>query len=103
MDNLYPQAILEPVKECLEQLDELSATTRARNLSTFEYRAAERLLQLLVESAIGVARQWLKSLDKSPSFRRLPMLFQTVATAGYQRRRTSKLEENHRLAQCLGA
>lgn len=65
MDKLYPQAIIDHVQECVDQLDELAKIVQARNLSTLEYRASERLLQLLIESAIGVAKHWLKALDQT--------------------------------------
>lgn len=65
MDKLYPQAIIDHVQECVDQLDELAEIVQARNLSTLEYRASERLLQLLIESAIGVAKHWLKALDQT--------------------------------------
>jgi uncharacterized protein YutE (UPF0331/DUF86 family) len=65
MDKLYPQAIIQHTEECVEQLDELSTIVRNRSLSALEFRAAERLLQLLIESGIGVAKHWLRSVDKS--------------------------------------
>lgn len=65
MDNLYPQAIIEHAQECVEQLGELASVLQDRSLSSLEYRAGERLLQLLIESGIGVAKHWLRSIDLS--------------------------------------
>lgn len=65
MDKLYPQAIIDHVQDCIDQLDELSEILQSRSLSTLEYRASERLLQLLIESAIGVAKHWLKAADNT--------------------------------------
>ena len=42
-------------------MDELNQLTA---LNSRDYRAAERLLQLLAEVSIGLAKHWLKSLKK---------------------------------------
>lgn len=62
MDNLYAQAIVEHTRECIEELYELSTILERRSLSALEFRASERLLQVLIESGIGVAKHWLRSV-----------------------------------------
>jgi uncharacterized protein YutE (UPF0331/DUF86 family) len=64
MDNLicdnYQASILEHIKQCLEELEELRIISTSRTWTRLEYRAAERLLQILIEAAIGYAKQYLK-------------------------------------------
>jgi len=59
--QLYINEVASHVNEYEIELDEL------HNLSTLnsrDYRAAERLLQLLTEVSIGLAKHWLKLLNK---------------------------------------
>lgn len=65
MANLYAEAIAEHVQQCMEQLNQLSDLANARGLTELEYRASERLLQLLIESGVGVAKHWLKSVGRT--------------------------------------
>ncbi|HDN27226.1 MAG TPA: DUF86 domain-containing protein [Thioploca sp.] len=58
-DN-YQESILEHVKQCLEELEELQAISTSRTWTRLEYRAAERLLHILIEAAIGYAKQRVK-------------------------------------------
>lgn len=58
-DN-YQASILEHIKQCLEELEELRIISTSRTWTRLEYRAAERLLQILIEAAIGYAKQYLK-------------------------------------------
>ena len=76
----YLIAIEEHRRECLEDLNILSAVAVQRNFSRIEQRAAERALQVLIEACIGLAKHWLNSLDKNQpleaydSFNKLAML-----------------------------
>lgn len=62
----YLLSIKEHINQCLEELDELHTILSERKWSRPEYRAAERLLQILIESLIGVGKQWLKSMKHTP-------------------------------------
>ena len=62
MDKNYQQSIQDHVKSCTANLDELHNIAKERSLSLFEYLAAERLLQTLVEATIGYSKQLAKSL-----------------------------------------
>lgn len=67
-DSYYLSAIRANAKTYQSELNELHKILAERNLSTFEYRAAERSLQVSIEAAIGVAKHWVKSLaGSSPS------------------------------------
>lgn len=67
-DSYYLSAIRLNAKTYQSELNELHQILAERNLSTFEYRAAERSLQVSIEAAIGVAKHWAKSLSGgSPS------------------------------------
>lgn len=65
MDNTYifsMQEHLEVIKSDLQGLHEISKT---RVLGRFEYRAAERTLQILIEACIGIAKHWSYALNKT--------------------------------------
>jgi len=49
------------INECELELNELS---QVDVLNSRDYRATERLLQLLTEVSIGLAKHWLKSIKK---------------------------------------
>lgn len=67
-DTYYLSAIEQNTKVYHAELNQLHQILSERNLSTFEYRAAERSLQVSIEAAIGVAKHWAKSLTgSSPS------------------------------------
>ena len=76
----YLIAIEEHRRECLEDLNILSAIAVQRSFSRIEQRAAERALQVLIGICIGLAKHWLNSLDKNQpleaydSFNKLAML-----------------------------
>lgn len=61
----YLIAIEQHRRECLEDLDALSAIALQRPFDRIERRAAERALQVLIESCIGVAKHWLKAAGKN--------------------------------------
>lgn len=62
-DLFYISAIRSNAKRYESELNELHNILSQRNLSTFEYRACERTLQVSIESAIGVAKQVTKLLS----------------------------------------
>jgi uncharacterized protein YutE (UPF0331/DUF86 family) len=59
--QLYLKEVIIHIKEYESELDELSELA---SLNNRDYRAAERLLQLLSEVSIGLAKHWLKSIKK---------------------------------------
>lgn len=59
--QLYLKEVFIHIKEYELELNELSELI---GLNNRDYRAAERLLQLLAEVSIGLAKHWLKSLQK---------------------------------------
>ncbi len=56
IDQHYLDAVGAHIAGCIAELDAVSE--RAGELSQLERRGVERLLQLVVESAIGLAKQW---------------------------------------------
>ena len=65
MKDNYMSAIWQHSKECLEDLDSLAEKAQQRHFNRLEMRAAERALQVLIESCIGVAKYWLKVEHKN--------------------------------------
>ena len=61
----YLIAIEQHRRECLEDLNDLSLIAVQRPFNRIERRAAERALQVLIESCIGVAKHWLKAAGKN--------------------------------------
>ena len=64
MLNNYADAIQEHVNECVEDLESIHQLLHERTWTRVERKGAERLLQILVESCIGVAKHWLKQQGK---------------------------------------
>ncbi len=65
MLNNYADSIQEHVNECVEDLESLHKLLKERSWTRVERKGAERLLQILVESCIGVAKHWLKQQGKT--------------------------------------
>ena len=65
MLNNYADTIQEHVSECVEDLESLHKFLKERSWTRVERKGAERLLQILVESCIGVAKHWLKQQGKT--------------------------------------
>jgi len=63
MDSTYTLSMLNHVRQLSSELDELAEISNKRKLSKFEYRAAERMLQIVIEAAIGVTKHWCKSVN----------------------------------------
>ena len=64
MLNSYVDAIQEHVNESVEDLDSLHHILQKRSWTRVERKGAERLLQIVVESCIGIAKHWLKQQGK---------------------------------------
>jgi uncharacterized protein YutE (UPF0331/DUF86 family) len=61
----YIIAIAQHRCECLEDLDNLASIAVQRPFNRIERLAAERVLQVLIESCIGMAKYWLKATGKN--------------------------------------
>lgn len=59
--TLYLAEVTKHIHEYVAELNELSEQS---SLNKRDYRAAERLLQLLTEVSIGLAKHWLKQNNK---------------------------------------
>jgi uncharacterized protein YutE (UPF0331/DUF86 family) len=59
-DSYYLSSVRQNAKVYKAELEELRQILQTRNLSTFEYRACERSLQISIEVAIGVAKHCAK-------------------------------------------
>jgi uncharacterized protein YutE (UPF0331/DUF86 family) len=64
MLNAYIDSMEEHVNECVEDLNSLYQLLQTRSWTRVERKGAERLLQVLVEASIGLAKHWLKSQNK---------------------------------------
>ena len=60
-NSAYLLALSEHLDQCEYDLKLLQNILAARNLSRLEQHAAERTLQILIESAIGLAKHWTKA------------------------------------------
>lgn len=58
MSSAYVSSMQEHIQHLVHQLDQLASLKRS--LNQFESLAAERLLQVLIEACIGVAKHWVK-------------------------------------------
>jgi len=65
MDNTYLFSMREHLAELKSELQGLTEIIAQRDLSRYEYRAAERTLQVLIEACIGIAKHWVYSLNKT--------------------------------------
>lgn len=61
---MYVDAIQQHVNESVEDLETLYDILKTRSWTRVERKGAERLLQTLVESCIGVSKHWLKQQNK---------------------------------------
>ncbi|MDN3380590.1 MULTISPECIES: DUF86 domain-containing protein [unclassified Pseudoalteromonas] len=62
--SLYISEVTRHIDEYMQELNELS---QVEQLNSRDYRAAERLLQLMTEVCIGLAKHWLKKHKSSTS------------------------------------
>jgi uncharacterized protein YutE (UPF0331/DUF86 family) len=65
MDNTYIFSMQEHLEEIKSDLQGLHDISNTRALGRYEYRAAERSLQVLIEACIGIAKHWSYALNKT--------------------------------------
>ena len=65
MDNTYIFSMQEHLEEIKSDLQGLHDISKTRALGRYEYRAAERSLQVLIEACIGIAKHWSYALNKT--------------------------------------
>ncbi len=65
MDNIYILSMREHLNEIQSDLHGLTEIINQRDLKRYEYRAAERTLQILIEACIGIAKHWNYALYKT--------------------------------------
>ena len=63
MDNTYIFSMQEHLIQIKSDLDGLYEISKIRLLGRYEYRAAERSLQVLIEACIGIAKHWSYGLN----------------------------------------
>ncbi len=63
MDNTYIESMRSHIALLESDLNGLSDILATRPLSKYEYRAAERTLQIVIEACIGLSKHWCKKLD----------------------------------------
>mgnify|MGYP000241008099 CR=1 FL=1 len=63
MDDTYLFSMKEQLLELKSELQGLTDIIKQRDLSRYEYRAAERTLQILIEACIGIAKHWAYALN----------------------------------------
>ncbi len=62
--SLYLKEAKKHSSQNLAELDELREDLIAGNFRSRDYRAVERVLQVYTELCIGLAKHWLKSINK---------------------------------------
>lgn len=65
-DSNYWSSIEEHIRICIEQLNEYQAKQAHTTLTLQDYLAIERLLQILIESGISMAKHKVKNADLLP-------------------------------------
>jgi uncharacterized protein YutE (UPF0331/DUF86 family) len=65
MDNTYILSMREHLNEIQSELHGLAEIINQRDFNRYEYRAAERILQILIEACIGIAKHWNYALYKT--------------------------------------
>ncbi|NLQ19070.1 DUF86 domain-containing protein [Marinomonas sp. M1K-6] len=65
-DLYYTSSVRTNANVYQAELEELHQILQTRNLTTFEYRACERSLQISIEVAIGIAKHWVKATKGAP-------------------------------------
>ncbi len=64
MDDTYIFSMQEHIAELQSELQGLTEIIEQRDFTRYEYRAAERTLQVLIEVCIGIAKHWNYALFK---------------------------------------
>jgi len=62
MDNTYIDSMKAHIAQLESELCGLTDILASRALSQYEYRAAERTLQILIEASIGISKHWCKQI-----------------------------------------
>lgn len=62
MDNTYIESMRAHLAQLESELFGLTDILAERTLSQYEYRAGERILQILIEACIGIAKHWSKQI-----------------------------------------
>jgi len=84
MGETYTYSMREHLSVLESELIGLYEIEQERPMSTYEYRASERTLQILIEACIGIAKQWgyavsnVAPADAYSAFERLSQLGQDV-------------------------
>jgi len=65
MDNTYLFSMQEQLSQLKSELQGLTDIIKQGELSRYEYRAAKRILQILIEGCIGIAKHWAYALNSS--------------------------------------
>jgi len=65
MDNTYIYSMTEHLAQINCDLQGLTELSQKGSLSRYEYKAAERSLQVLIEVCIGIAKHWSYALNKT--------------------------------------
>jgi len=65
MDNTYIFSMEEHLAQIKSDLEGLHEISKTRLLGRYEYRAAERSLQVLIEACIGIAKHWSYALNET--------------------------------------
>lgn len=65
MDNTYIFSMTEHLAQINSDLQGLTELSQQGALSRYEYKAAERSLQVLIEVCIGIAKHWSYALNKT--------------------------------------
>lgn len=65
MDDTYIFSMREHLAELKSELQGLTDIINQRDLNRYEYRAAERTVQILIEACIGIAKHWNYALFKT--------------------------------------
>lgn len=63
--KIYTDNMLLKIAEIEDDLKDLTQILTNRSLTRHEYHSAERLLQVLIESCIGLSKHWIKLLEKT--------------------------------------
>lgn len=65
MDNTYILSMRECLNEIQSELHGLTEIINQLDFKRYEYRAVERILQILIEACIGIAKYWNYALYKT--------------------------------------
>lgn len=61
-NKTYIEAMRKHMQQYRSELNDLYEILSGDGLDQFQYRAAERSLQITIEACIGISKHWVKSL-----------------------------------------